>query len=118
MKPNSILLVILAISVVLSGYSTFLEIREMSIGTSLEAAWAVAFAFLVTFWARNDAAKQHVHRSLDFSFYFLALWPVALPYYLIKTRGVEGIVYFFGLAVLYFAPFLFGLIAYTYWVPE
>jgi len=45
-------------------------------------------------------------------------FPLALPYYLVRTRGIEGIVYFIGFAALYFAPFLFGLVAYVYWTAE
>jgi hypothetical protein len=108
----------LGLSVGLSIYAAFLGISDIPVSDGLGAAWLIGFALLVAFWAREDAAVKKVHRTLDFSFYFLLVWPLALPYYLIKTRGVEGVVYFLGFAVLYFAPFVVGMLAYAYLVAE
>lgn len=118
MKAHTYLFSVLGLSLFLSGYSVLLAFKEASVGEGLSAAWILAFAFLVALWARADAATQKVHRTLDFSFYFLAMWPLALPYYLVKTRGPEGVIYFIGFTAIHFAPFLFGLIAYSCWVAQ
>jgi hypothetical protein len=117
MRASALLVATLAISVILSGYAFVLGYKETALSDGLSGTWVVVFALLVAFWARADAAVQKLHRSLDFSIYFLVLWPVALPIYLVKTRGIEGVVYFVGFFALYWAPFLTGLVAYMYLVP-
>ena len=117
-RPSLFLTTALGLSGVLSVYAAVLGYKETAVGEHLSDLWMVVFALLVAFWAHADAGTQKVHRSLDFPFYFLVLWPLTLPYYLVKTRGTEGVVYFLGFAAIYSAPFLFGLIAYTYLVAE
>ena len=118
MKTTTYLLSIFSLSVLFSAYATVLGLKGIEVGTALASTWTIVFAILVACWARADAATQKVHRTLDFSFYFLAVWPLALPYYLIKTRRIEGLILFVGFFALYFSPLLSGLIAYTYFVTE
>ncbi|PTU32664.1 hypothetical protein [Stenotrophobium rhamnosiphilum] len=117
-KANTYLLLILGLSLLLSAYTVVLSLKGVEASDGLTVTWTFVFAALVACWARVDAATQKVHRTLDFSFYFLAIWPIALPYYLVKTRGIEGLVLFFGFSILYFSPFISGLITYVYFATE
>lgn len=95
-----------------------LVLSDVQVGESLSSLWVLAFALLVALWAREDAGEKQIHRTLDFPAYFFLAWPLVLPYYLTRTRGVEGLVLFCGFVVLHFAPFLSGLVAYAYFYPE
>ncbi|MGH8444009.1 MAG: hypothetical protein ACREVL_02025 [Solimonas sp.] len=117
MKASRYLLFILGFSLMLSLYEAILGARAASIGDGLQGAWAVAFAVLVALWARADAPTRPVSRPFDFGFLFLLFWPVALPWYLVRTRGMEGLVLFAGFFALYFAPFVSGLLTYFYLAP-
>lgn len=76
----------------------------------LSALWSLAFALLVALWARADA--RHLGRNEGFSFSTLVffVWPLALPWYLVKTRGARGLLLFAGFAGLRLAPELLWLL--------
>lgn len=114
MKTRKHLLALLAMSLVLTVYGGVLGYRGEYLSDELSGVWTVVFALCVALWAHADAAVQKQDRPLDFSFWFFAVWPVALPIYLGRTRGVEGMILFAGFFLLYYAPFLSGLVAYTY----
>lgn len=114
MKANPILLVIIGLSLGLSGYSAWLGTRELEASDSLGIAWNLVFAFLIAFWAHADTADRGLHRPLDFGYFLTVFWPVALPYYLARTRGIEGLVQFAGFVLLASGPFIAGLVAWTY----
>jgi hypothetical protein len=66
-------------------------------GDWLSLFFAVAFAFTVTYWCIVDG--RVVGHPILTSFYWLMffLWPVAVPIYLIWTRGLRGL----GFALLH-----------------
>ena len=66
-------------------------------------------------WAYNDAKRAGIHRPIDFGFFIYFFWPIALPWYLIRTRGLEGALVFSGFILLFFGPWLAGLVAYEYY---
>lgn len=51
-------------------------------------------------FGRSLSIKEPQHREFDAPFEFGAFmyfaWPIVLPYYLVKTQGVEGLVLFMG----------------------
>lgn len=118
MKPVWYLISIIGLSIALSIYSTILAINEVQAGEPLSSLWVLVFALLVALWAREDAGEKQIYRPLDFPAYFFLAWPLALPYYLARTRGIEGLILFCGFVVLHFSPFLSGLVAYLFFYPE
>jgi hypothetical protein len=72
------------------------------------------FALSVALWASNDAKSRNLYRPYEYSHFIFLIWPLALPYHLIKTRGSEGLLIFLGLLSLYPLPFFSGLISWTY----
>jgi hypothetical protein len=65
--------------------------------------------FGVVLWLQKDARRTGVGAVQDFGYFLLLAWPVVIPWYAFKTRGVAG----WRLVVL-----LFGLIgaAYVTWL--
>jgi hypothetical protein len=68
----------------------------------------------VALWANNDARIRGEQKPFEYSFFIFLLWPVALPYHLIKNRGIDGLVMFIGFLALHELPSVAALFAYTY----
>jgi hypothetical protein len=70
--------------------------------------WEFAVALVIPYWLDTDTRCTKLMRVYDREFSFFVAWPVVLPYYLIKTRGLrkgltimlEWIGVFFGVSVI------------------
>lgn len=77
-------------------YQTGLEAERLSL------AWSVVFSLLVATWIEADSrGDARVYRPYEFGFLAYLIWPLYLPYYLIRTRGALGFAWLVGLAILY-----------------
>ena len=92
-----------------------LNLKEQEISGSTELAWTFIFVVLVGMWVQRDSAGKKFDKPFDFGFFLYLFLPILLPYYLVRTRGVEGLVTFLGFAAIYYLPFFAGLVAYVYY---
>ena len=76
--------------------------------------WSLTFIVLTIFWLKEDAKINKFDIPFDMDFLLYLLWPITLPWYLISTRGADGIILFIGFLFLYIGPWLSGLVAYAY----
>lgn len=76
--------------------------------------WIVCFAMLVALWAKNDARARSEQKPFEYSYFVFLLWPIVLPYHLIKNRGVDGLVMFIGFLAIHELPSFVAVMAYTY----
>lgn len=90
-------------------------LSELDVPERSEYLWVLIFTLLVAMWAVKEP-KQTEHKGLSpFGAFMFFAWPLVLPYHLVKTRGIEGLVLFLGFVGLYYLPFIAGLIAYVYY---
>lgn len=101
------------LSICMSIYVILLARQEVWFGRNLEQAWFFVFSATAACWGTSDARARQVARSFDFGFYIFLLWPVTLPYYLMRTRGAFGFWVFVGFVVLYLAPTIIGGMVYV-----
>lgn len=106
-------LVLLALSK--AAIEVILNLQDKEVSASTENIWNIIFAILVALWVRFQAEKEQLEIGYGYEGYIYLLWPITLPYFLLKTRGVEGVVTYFGFVALNLAPFLAGLVAYAYY---
>ena len=92
-----------------------LNIREDYLSDATQAAWGIIFILLSIFWAYYDAKESNFDGPFEFGFLVYIFWPVALPWYLVTTRGLEGVFVLLGLIALWIGPWLSGVVAYFYW---
>lgn len=92
-----------------------LNLQQQEVSATTDTIWAFAFAILVAIWALKEPKQSEFEAPFEFGAFLYFFWPVVLPYYLMKTRGTEGLVLFFGFVAIYAAPFTSGLIAYAYY---
>jgi hypothetical protein len=64
--------------------------------------WTFAFRTLLAIWVRIDRRRRNVSLPFEFEAFVFFGWPVAIPYYLYRTRGRRGLLVsmaFYGLRV-------------------
>lgn len=106
------LLIFLAIGV---GFAeVLLNSRGEVVSDATQSLWGFIFLIVTIVWATADSETNDFDRPFDFGFLLYIFWPVALPYYLISTRGIEGVVLLLGFMGIWLGPWLAGLVAYTY----
>jgi len=91
-----------------------LNLQEEVVSDATQTLWAGVFVLLSIFWAYYDAEREDFDKPFDFGFLVYVFWPVAFPWYLIKTRGTEGVLVLIGFITLWLGPWFAGLLAYVY----
>ena len=57
-------------------------------GSSTLLQYVLLFC-LIGYWLDADSREQRILRVWDMGFFLYIAWPLILPYYLVKTRGVK-----------------------------
>ena len=52
--------------------------------------WSVAPLTAVCLWLQKDARRTGVGNIQDWGFFLWLFWPVLIPWYAFKTRGISG----------------------------
>ncbi len=76
----------------------------------------MAFAPLISviFWVQNDARFHRLAAIQDLGLFVYLLWPVLVPWYVIKTRGARAWTLALLLVAAVFAPLVLALAA-AFW---
>src|SRR5262245_8773583 len=90
--------------VLTSAHEVIFPSQRAGFRASFQEIWSVVFALLVASWATADAQSRSCQRSFDFGFFIMSWWPLTLPFYLIRTRGIRGLGPFVGLTLIYAVP--------------
>lgn len=101
-KNKTILLAFLPVASLLIGFIEYGPARAPSYAhtlTIIQACLSVAIVFL---WFRGDAIERQYPTSLFLKAAMLGLAIFALPYYLLKSRGLPGSIRALGLSMLVF----------------
>ncbi len=99
-KLLTTLLVLLPLLV--ATYVVFLYLKGFHLSEPFTNSWALVFLVLVVMWIDADSrSRPDVYRPFEYGFLVAIYWIPYAPYYLYRTRGVKGLVYFFAFATLY-----------------
>jgi hypothetical protein len=113
MSQKALLLFICGLSAAASAGSIVLAVLGYSMNEGTDIVWLVLFSLMVTLWFRADCRARRLQHGLDAGPLLLALWPLALPYHLVTSRGPRGALVAFGFLAGYAAPVCLGQIAAT-----
>jgi hypothetical protein len=91
-----------------------LNLQGKSVSNSTNSVWSLMFFVTTIFWAYYDADREDFNKPFDFGLFIYIFWPVAFPWYLLKTRGTDGSLMLLGFLVLWLGPWLAGLVTYVY----
>ena len=70
----------------------------------------LGFLVLMGYWVQKDSRRNAAWRVWDLGFLMYLLWPLVVPYYLIKTRGAKGLVPIIGILGTYLAAGILGYV--------
>jgi hypothetical protein len=62
------------------------------------------FRLMVVCWVQVDARAQRYRAPFVFDAFLFFAWPLVLPYYLYRTRGVRGLLFSAGVLALAVVP--------------
>ena len=108
---------LLTLLFLVAGMSTveiYAGLKGFEADTGTQLLWAFSSIFLVCFWVRSDAAENKFESPFELGFLIYILWPITIPWYLIATRGTDGIIMAIGFFSILFVPWLLGSVAYLY----
>jgi hypothetical protein len=81
--------------------------REIEPPASYTLLYPLAFLWIIGLWMRRDCRKHGVRWALDMGLFLYIAWPFIMPYYLFKTRGLQGLL----LVGAFMGVYLIALIA-------
>lgn len=79
----------------------------------VEKLWSLSFAFLLAYWAINDARLRRMGSPYSKGFLMFFLWPAMLPAYLLKTRRLRGVFLIIAFLLVYAAPVIPVCVVYA-----
>ena len=84
-------------------------VRHLDVSGPSAIVQYVALFCLIAYWLDIDSRKQKTLRLWDMGFFLYVAWPVIIPYYLVRTRGLKRALAVFLLAVfVYIGAFFAG----------
>jgi len=109
-----IFVLIFTFVIIASAVNVYLNLNDGDWSDSTYRLWNFSVAVLFAFWAVKDQEASGF-KYLDIGYIYFSAWPIVLPIYLVKSRGIEqGITMFLGFLMLATLPWLSGLVAYVY----
>ena len=73
-------------------------------------AGGIGFLWILGWWMRRDSRLRDIPWIYDMGMFLNILWPLIMPYYLLKSRGARGLLYVFGFAGAYIGGLVVGAI--------
>lgn len=68
--------------------------------------WRWGTALLLVWWVQADARETKYRPCYEYSAFMFFGWPLLLPYYLLRTRGIRGVFLMGFFFMLFFAPWV------------
>lgn len=103
---------IIVLSLVFSAQQFYMGLHEIESTDSLYMLWMYLFTVLIAMWCDRDKIGRGW--PYEYGFFMFIFWPFVLPYYLVKTRALDGLVMFVGFVAFYLLPDLTWYIGYQY----
>jgi hypothetical protein len=72
--------------------------------------YAVGLLRATGWWLRTDSRRRGVLSVYDLGFFLYLAWPIVMPYYLLKTRGWNGLLVMLGFVGAYIGALLLGIV--------
>lgn len=109
-SPKALLGVLIVLSIAVALIQAAAYQAEFEVGAHALSLWDFVFPLILAWWVAIDSrGRQNVYRPFEFGWLVFYYLPVYLPYYLVRTRGVFGIVGLLGFISLYLLGFLLQL---------
>jgi hypothetical protein len=77
---------------------------------AFELVHTAAFVWVGTEWWARDRHRVGQYAGIDSGLFFGVVWPLALPYQLLRYHGRRGVGYVALLATAYVVPYIIGAV--------
>lgn len=117
MSQNKNLLTVLLVflPLLVAAYVVMLYLKGFAMSEPFINSWALVYLMLGVMWIDLDSrSRPDVYRPFEYGFLVVIYWIPYVPYYLYRTRGTKGLVYFAAFVGLYVLADLAPWI--VYWV--
>jgi len=112
--PLLIIVALLLMSVGMSFVEFQMNLEGEELSEKTWGLWAFLNVILVGTWVLYDRKSSDFERPFDFGLFLYLFLPFLLLYYLVRTRGHEGLVTYIGFIAIYLLPEFMGLVSYAY----
>ena len=89
-----------------------LDARGVEPGPGLEFLYTAFFLCGVVWWLRAEMQSSTVTRLYCAGLMAFTAWPIIIPYHLLKTRGVKGLVPLFALIGTFISARILATVIY------
>jgi hypothetical protein len=79
---------------------------------SYRLLYALAFLWLFGWWLQQDSRQHRFKWVYDLGLFLYIAWPVIIPYYLFKTRGVKAFLTILTFLAVYVGTYIMGMMVY------
>jgi hypothetical protein len=94
---------------------------ERPVRPAFLALYSVGVGWAIAWWVQLDCRRLRVPTSLDHGWFIFYMWPFALPYHLLRTRGVRGCGLLIALIGVFVVAYISALAVYLLiknWCPR
>ncbi|MDH3474029.1 MAG: hypothetical protein OEM59_10080 [Rhodospirillales bacterium] len=77
-----------------------------------QIAYGFGFPLFLAWWVYNDRRRHGYPAPYEFEAFVFFAWPLMVPYYLLKTRGIRAVPACLAVAGILFFPELFWMLAF------
>jgi hypothetical protein len=82
------------------------------------AVYVFGFLWMIGWWLRDDSKRREIRWVYDIGFFLYLAWPFVLPYYLLKSRGLKGILAVLAFIGVYIRATVLGIVLYLLLAPK
>jgi hypothetical protein len=113
--PNSKPLVFLFLlaAIYTFGLSTFAVHGVIPPPNQSRVLWTLIYGLILTWWVYADRGTRTFKLPFEFEYFVLFAWPIVVPYYLYRRLGGRGLLFGFGICVLYLVPYFVSALVYA-----
>jgi hypothetical protein len=110
MRSGLVLAVLIFLMLAEGAYEAVAFSHGHFVSDSFQAVWGLVFTLLLVFWIDRDRRRFNVYHPFEFGFLVFLFWIPYLPYYLVRTRRVAGLLWLVGFIFLLCFGYLLELI--------
>lgn len=71
--------------------------------------WQWGTSLLIVWWVQDDERQTGYRPCYEYAAFMFFGWPLLLPDYLLRTRGIRGLLWISAFSILFFTPWLFAI---------
>ena len=91
LRAASLFIPLIVLTLIFTAASAALAQHQADMSRESELLYMTCWRLVVAGWVYLDRQTSHLSLPFEFDAFVFFLWPVALPYYLYKSRGGRGL---------------------------